>query len=57
MKLLHRTIIAVTLLVASIASPVYAGFFDDLSSVLGVGGGSGNNLDDSTIARGLKEAP
>lgn len=57
MKILHRMIIAVTLLLASISTNVYAGFFDDLTSVLGkVSGTSGNSLDDSTIAKGLKEA-
>ena len=57
MKSVHLAIIAVTLLLASISSPVYAGFFDDLTSVLGgAGGGSESSLDDSTIARGLKEA-
>lgn len=33
-----------------------AGFFDDLTSTLGLSGGSSSALDDSTIARGLKEA-
>jgi hypothetical protein len=57
MKPQHFAIIAVTLLLTSISCPVQAGFFDDLTSVLGeVAGGSGNSLDDSTIARGLKEA-
>lgn len=57
MKTLHPMIIAVTLLLTSISTNVYAGFFDDLSSVLGkVAGTSGTSLDDSTIAKGLKEA-
>jgi len=58
MKPVHRTIIAATLLLASFSAPAYAGFFDDLTSVLGggTGGGAGGSLDDSTIARGLKEA-
>jgi hypothetical protein len=57
MKSLHRSMLAVTLLLTTISSPVYAGFFDDLTSVLGeTGGGSANSLDDSTIAKGLKEA-
>lgn len=56
MKTVHPTIIAVALLMACIAIPAYAGFFDDLTSVLGVTNGSGTSLDDSTIARGLKEA-
>jgi uncharacterized protein DUF4197 len=57
MKLLHLAIIAATLLPASISSPVQAGFFDDLTSVLGGAGSSpGSSLDASTIARGLKEA-
>jgi len=56
MKTLHLATIALTLLLASNTVPAQAGFFDDLTSVLGVGGGSGSGLDDSTIARGLKEA-
>jgi len=56
MKSVHCVIIAVSLLLISVSIPAYAGFFDDLTSTLGVGGGSGNNLDDSTIAKGLKEA-
>lgn len=57
MKPQHFAIIAVTLLLASISCPVQAGFFYDLTSVLDeVAGNSGNSLDDSTIARGLKEA-
>jgi len=57
MKSVHRAIIAATLLLAFSSLPVQAGFFDDLTSVLGGGGGSsGSSLDDSTIAKGLKEA-
>jgi hypothetical protein len=57
MTVIDRTIIAVTLLLASISIPVQAGFFEDLTSVLDeAGGGPGSSLDDSTIARGLKEA-
>jgi len=57
MTLISRTIIAGTLLLVSIPIPVQAGFFDDLTSVLDeTGGGPGSSLDDSTIARGLKEA-
>jgi len=55
MKSVYCAIIAVILLISS-SITVYAGFFDDLTSTLGVGGGSGNSLDDSTIAKGLKEA-
>ena len=58
MTTVQHAIIAATLLLASIASPVHAGFFDDLTSVLGggSGGSAGSSLDDSTIAKGLKEA-
>jgi hypothetical protein len=56
MKPVYRAIIAVTLLLSSISIPAQAGFFDDLTSTLGVTGGSGNSLDDSTISKGLKEA-
>jgi hypothetical protein len=57
MKPLHRAILAVTLLLTTISSPVQAGFFDDLTSVLGEAGGSpGSGLDDPTIAKGLREA-
>jgi len=58
MKSVIRTIIAATLLLASISAPVQAGFFDDLTSGLGGGseGSAAGSLDDSTIARGLKEA-
>jgi hypothetical protein len=56
MKTLHLATIAVTLLLASVSSPAQAGFFDDLTSVLGAGSDSGAGLDDSTIAKGLKEA-
>jgi len=56
MKSFFLAIIAATLLL-SISMPVQAGLFDDLTSVLGgAGGGSGAGLDDSTIAKGLKEA-
>ncbi len=41
---------------ASISIPVYAGFFDDLTSALGVDSHLGSKLDESTIAKGLKEA-
>jgi len=57
MTVINRMIIAVTLLLASISIPVQAGFFEDLTSVIDeAGGGPGSSLDDSTIARGLKEA-
>jgi hypothetical protein len=58
MKPVHRITIAAALLLASISAPACAGFFDDLNSVLGgaTGGSAENKLDDSTIARGLKEA-
>lgn len=56
MKTVYLFILAVTLLLTSISIPVQAGFFDDLTSVLGVGTGSGTSLDDSTITKGLKEA-
>ena len=57
MKPMHRVIIAATLLLSFVSIPAFAGLFDDLTSVLGgAGGSSGNSLDDSTIARGLKEA-
>jgi hypothetical protein len=56
MTVINRAIITVTLLLASISNPVHAGFFDDLAPVLGVVSGPGNNLDDTTIAKGLKEA-
>jgi len=56
MKSLHRSIIAAALLLTSVSIPAQAGFFDDLNSILGGAGGSGSSLDDSTIAKGLKEA-
>lgn len=56
MKIVHSTIIAAALLMSFIDIPAHAGFFDDLTSVLGGVSGSGSNLDDSTIAKGLKEA-
>jgi len=57
MKTLHRAIIAVTLLLVPFSSPVQAGLFDELTTVLGGAGESpGAGLDDTTIARGLKEA-
>jgi len=57
MKTLLRAIIAVTLLLVSFSSPVQAGLFDELTTVLGGAGESpGAGLDDPTIARGLKEA-
>jgi hypothetical protein len=58
MNSVYRAIIVATLLLASISTPVQAGFFKDLtSSVLGGAGGvTGTSLDDSTIAKGLKEA-
>lgn len=52
----NRTIIAVALLLASISTPVHAGLFDELTSALEVVSGPGSNLDDPTIAKGLKEA-
>jgi hypothetical protein len=56
MKSVHSVIIAVTLLLISVSIPVYAGFFDELTSTLGVADSKGNSLDDSTISKGLKEA-
>ena len=57
MTVIHRTIIAATLLLTSMSIPVQAGFFEDLTSVLGgAEGGQGSGLNDSTIAGGLKEA-
>ena len=57
MKFTACAIITVTLLLAAISTPVYAGFFDDLTTVLGgVGGASVGGLDDATITKGLKEA-
>lgn len=56
MSLVKYSIMAVVLLLSTAIIPVQAGFFDDLTSVLGVGAGSGTGLDDSTIAKGLKEA-
>lgn len=57
MTITKRSIIAGILLLLTAAIPVQAGFFDDLTSVLGeVSGTAGSGLDDSTIAKGLKEA-
>jgi len=57
MKSMYSMIVAVTLLLAAIATPVQAGFFDGLTTVLGgAGSGLGSGLDDSTIVKGLKEA-
>jgi hypothetical protein len=56
MKRIHVLIIAIVLLSATLISSAQAGFFDDLTSTLGVSAGQGNSLDDSTIAKGLKEA-
>jgi hypothetical protein len=56
MKSIHRSIIAAALLLTTVSIPAQAGFFDDLNSILGGAGGSGSGLDDSTIAKGLKEA-
>ena len=57
MKSIYPMIIAAALLLTTIVPPAQAGFFDDLTSVLGgAAGGSGSSLDDSTIAKGLKEA-
>jgi hypothetical protein len=57
MRPVHCAIITMTLLTATFTTPVQAGFFDDLTSVLGGSGtGPGTALDDSTITRGLKEA-
>jgi len=55
MKTAYLAIITMTLL-AAVSIPVHAGFLDDLTSVLGKAGESGTSLDDSTIAKGLKEA-
>jgi len=52
----NRTIIAVFLLLVSISTPVHAGLFDELTSALETVSGPGSNLDDPTIAKGLKEA-
>ena len=56
MSIINRTIIAATLLLVSASIPVYAGFFDDLTNALGVDSHLGSKLDESTIAKGLKEA-
>jgi hypothetical protein len=56
MKAVLRAIIAVTLLTITVSAPVQAGFLDDINSVLGGATSPGTGLDDSTIARGLKEA-
>jgi hypothetical protein len=56
MKSIHCAFIAVFLMLITVSTPVYAGFFDDLTSTLGMSGGTENSLDDSTIAKGLKEA-
>ncbi len=56
MSLVKYSIMAVALLLSTATIPVQAGFFDDLTSVLGVGAGAGTGLDDTTIAKGLKEA-
>ena len=56
MKPVYCSITAVILLLVFISFPVHAGFFDDLTSTLGLSGGSGAGLDDSTITNGLKEA-
>lgn len=56
MKAVHRVIIAAALLLVSVSPHAYAGFFDDLTSVLKGGGSAGTGLDDSTITKGLKEA-
>ncbi|MDA8429086.1 MAG: DUF4197 domain-containing protein [Geobacteraceae bacterium] len=57
MRSIHRVIVVTTLLLTALSMPVHAGLLDDLSSVLDEAGGSpAHNLDDSTIARGLKEA-
>src|SRR5512133_2645338 len=55
MRPVYRAIITATLLTA-VSIPVHAGFFDGLTSVLDRVGGSTNGLDDTTIAKGLKEA-
>ncbi|MBK5274114.1 MAG: DUF4197 domain-containing protein [Desulfuromonadales bacterium] len=56
MKRIHLLILAAALLSATVSTSARAGFFDDLTSTLGVSSGQGNSLDDSTIAKGLKEA-
>ena len=57
MRFFARVIIAATLLLGSVSTPARAGFFDDLTSIVGGAGGvSASSLDDSTITRGLKEA-
>jgi Protein of unknown function (DUF4197) len=44
------------LLLAIPSTVAYAGLFDDVTNELGLSKTSGNNLDDSTIVKGLKEA-
>jgi hypothetical protein len=57
MKPVLCAIIAVTLLLSTISTPAQAGFFDNLTSILGgTEIGPVSALDDSTITRGLKEA-
>lgn len=56
MSILKQSAVAAVLLLIT-APAVQAGFFDDLTSVLGVASGeTSTGLDDSTIAKGLKEA-
>jgi hypothetical protein len=56
MKTALYPIIVAALLTTSAVIPAQAGFFDDITSVLGVSAGPSTGLDDSTIAKGLKEA-
>lgn len=55
MKSMQRSMMVLTLLLSLLCSSAQAGIFDEVSSILG-GSGSSGSLDDSTIARGLKEA-
>lgn len=55
MKSMQRSMMVLILLLSQLCSSAQAGFFDEVTSVLG-GSGSSGSLDDSTIAKGLKEA-
>jgi hypothetical protein len=46
----------ICLLLLSLSAPAHAGFFDDISGLLGLSAGTGESLSDSTIVKGLKEA-
>lgn len=56
MKYIHLTILCFALLLGFSLNTSQAGFFDDMTKTLGLGGTPGDNLDDSTIVKGLKEA-